>query len=340
MACVTFRSHHSLIVCVMCVHMQLQRLESTAACPPTSERPLVNSVLRNHRITKPYTVRFDPKSTKSGESVPLMDTSADLPQTLHVYHGEGPSVDEKENLVEGVVLNDTKELPTGGKREHEDRGETRTGGGVSGTQRVAPQQEAASEMNTQTSPIQAALQRAHSAKTDFLSLSPVSNPNTAGSSPHHRGHSEKLHSNVNAVFGPPVSFSAWNAQPSAVHPRPPLPGSEVRDLLLWQMLTRTSTYLLTLFHCSLQCPHPALGRPTRKTHSASTHHHHNSVTFQCPPVSAQAPPIRKFELPPGMKLSPEILPFMTDLPLSLPSSSFHPPSSFLSVQRYTNYPAQ
>ena len=199
-------------------------MESGAAYPPTNERPLINSVLRNHRITKPYTVRFDPGSTKGGENISLKDTSGGSPQTVHVYHGNGPSVDEKENLVEGVVLNDTKDLPTGGRKEHEDRGETRMGGGgISGTQCVAPQQEATGEPNTQTSPIQVALQRAHSTKTDSLSLSPVSNPNTAGSSPHRRPHS-----NVNAVFGPPVSFSAWKAQPSTVHQRPPLPGPEVR----------------------------------------------------------------------------------------------------------------
>ena len=228
----------------MCVRMQLQRLESTAAYLPTSERPLMNSVLRNHRITKPYTVRFDPGSTRGGENVSLKDASGVPPQTLHVYYGNGPSVDEKENLVEGVVLNDTKDLPTGGRKEHEGRGETRTGGGISGTQHVASQQEATGEPNTQTSPIQAALQRAHSAKTDSLSLSPVSNPNTAGSSPHRRAHS-----NANAVFGPPVSFSAWKAQQSTVHQRPPLPGPEVRTCCPGRCLV--GLLPSTLSHCSL-----------------------------------------------------------------------------------------
>ena len=86
----------------------------------------------------------------------------------------------------------------------------------------------------------------------------------------------------------------------------------------------------------LQRPRPALGRPTRKTHPGSTHHHHNGVISQRPPVSAQAPPIRKFELPPGMvwKVHLKCLniafiasPLSSSLPL--PPSLFLPLSSSL-----------
>ena len=225
--------------------MQLQKLESTVASPPTKTRPPKDSLSRMHRRTKPYTVRFDPKSTKGGDGMPDWDVSggSQLTRTgrpakhggssgmLNAYEEEVPSLDsEKENLVDGVVMNETQDAPNIGRMERGGSREATLGHGTSGTQQSSPQPEVSRQTNAQTSPIQSALQKASSAYADPLCLSPASDPNTAGSSPHRGTHTQKHHSNAKAIFGPPVSFGKESTKPLDVHPSaPPVLGSEVCD---------------------------------------------------------------------------------------------------------------
>ena len=230
--------------------MQLQKLESTVVSPPTKAKPPKDSHSKMHRRTKPYTVHFDPKSTKGGGSWEVSG-GPQLPGTgrptkraggssglPNAYQEEGPSLDsEKEKLVEGVVLNETKEPLTTGRTEQEGGGEVNLGRGTAGAQQSSPQPEVSRLMNAQASPIQSALQKASSAYADPLSLSPASsNPNTAGSSPHRGTHMQKHHSNAKAIFGQPVSFGKESAEPPDVHSRAPVLGSEVCSNLLLVIL--------------------------------------------------------------------------------------------------------